>query len=475
MELRVKEFLEGKDTLTLGPKVLELSITTACDSSCLGCWCHSPLVKDFLPQEEKEKFLPYPEVKRLLEELVGKGLEEIQLSGSGEPLLHPHLWEIVEIIKEKNLRCHLVTNFLSIRKEEVVSLIEKGVDTLTVSIWAGTPETYVLLHPNRKEEDFVEISQKIRFLVEERERRGKIFPRVKIYHVLNHLNAEEVETMLDHALEVGADMLEFKSVDVIRGKTDLLAFTPEDVEKIREGLKRIKERVDFPYSVSYNPFEVPHLQILSDYQLRRELADFGRFLKTSFLPPQFRITYEKRDPYNPEPRQLNILCPMGKINHRSLLKEEPEQTFYFFYFREYCKECKKVEECFKEEEVKEIKLPFLSLMAIGRMERELENYLSCGRYAQGIVDKIPCYAGWLYARIEADGEVIPCCRGHRFPVGNIFKEEFFSIWNGEREREFRRRGRERKKEAPLFQLIGCREGCDNLGMNIGFHIEVEKG
>ncbi|HEX68453.1 MAG TPA: radical SAM/SPASM domain-containing protein [bacterium] len=474
MNRRVKEFLEGKEILSLGPRILELSITTACDSSCLGCWCHSPFV-DF-PQEKKGLFLPFNIIEELICELKEKGLEEVQISGAGEPLLHPQLKEIISLIKRKGIRCHLVTNFLSAGDEEILFFIEEGLDLLTVSLWAGTPETFVLLHPNRKEEDFERISEKLKKLRKERDERGKFYPKVKVYHVLNHLNAEEMEVMLQHALDVGADMIEFKSIDIIPGKTDFLAFTENDVQVLLESIERLKKKVDFPYSVNYDPLNVPHLIVFDDIELRKEIMDYGRFLLKNLLPPGFSVSFDHLDPNNPEPEQLNVRCPKKRINHKSILREEPDQSFYFFFFREYCKGCPMISTCFlRDDEVKEVRLPYLSLLALGRLEREITNYQKKGSYACDIVDKIPCYTGWLYARVEADGEVIPCCKGHAFPVGNIFEKSFWEIWNGEKERLFRREGRKLLKEGPIFQLIGCRKGCDNIGLNISFHGEILTG
>ena len=474
MDVRVKEVLEGEDRSSLAPEILELSLISSCDSSCLACWCHSPLIREEKERKEGE-YLTLEEIESVVRGLSKKGLKEVQVSGSGEPLLHPHIRDILKLLKEEGLRVHLVTNFLSADEEDLSSFVDTPLDTITVSLWAGTPETFVLLHPNREEKDFMDITDKIKRLRRMREEKNQINPRIRIYHVLNHLNSQEMGDMFKHALQAGADMIEFKCVDVIPGKTDFLSLTSEDISSIRRSIKEIRENMDFPYSSGYNPLEVPHLRVFPDISLRKELMDSGRYLLTSFLPPGFRISFEKMDPDNPEPHQLNIRCPKNRVNHRSILKEEPHQTFSFFYFREYCKECSRLKHCFGKSEVKEVKLPYLSILALGRLERELESYQRYGTYAQEIVDKIPCYAGWLYARIEADGEVIPCCKGHNFPVGNIREKGFWEIWNGATERIFRREGRRLKKDSPLFSLIGCRKGCDNIGMNISFHGKIISG
>ena len=43
---------------------------------------------------------------------------------------------------------------------------------------------------------------------------------------------------------------------------------------------------------------------------------------------------------------------------------------------------------------------------------------------------IPCYLGWLAIRIDLDGGLYPCCECYA-PLGNIYRQDFGDIWNGE--------------------------------------------
>jgi MoaA/NifB/PqqE/SkfB family radical SAM enzyme len=90
-----------------------------------------------------------------------------------------------------------------------------------------------------------------------------------------------------------------------------------------------------------------------------------------------------------------------------------------------------------------------------------------------LVHGMPCFAGWTYARVMADGRVIPCLKAHRVPSGDLHREGFASIWHGARQRAFRRAAREFRKDDGYFALIGndpaaacgCERGCDNLADN----------
>ena len=52
--------------------------------------------------------------------------------------------------------------------------------------------------------------------------------------------------------------------------------------------------------------------------------------------------------------------------------------------------------------------------------------------------RVPCMSTWYIAQIMADGEVIPYTRCYHVPLGNINKQSFKAIWNGERARAWRR-------------------------------------
>jgi MoaA/NifB/PqqE/SkfB family radical SAM enzyme len=98
-------------------------------------------------------------------------------------------------------------------------------------------------------------------------------------------------------------------------------------------------------------------------------------------------------------------------------------------------------------------------------------------YDKGIVDKIPCYAGWVFSRILADGNVNGCLKAHRIPVGNVNEDCFARIWNSRKQKEFRKRSFGPKREDEFFSMIGndpeakigCYKGCDDIGRNIAAH------
>ena len=55
----------------------------------------------------------------------------------------------------------------------------------------------------------------------------------------------------------------------------------------------------------------------------------------------------------------------------------------------------------------------------GFIARLKEGSSLIGNYDQQRVNQLPCYVGWIFARILADGSVAPCCRAVKKTMGNI--------------------------------------------------------
>jgi MoaA/NifB/PqqE/SkfB family radical SAM enzyme len=92
-----------------------------------------------------------------------------------------------------------------------------------------------------------------------------------------------------------------------------------------------------------------------------------------------------------------------------------------------------------------------------------------GEYDAAVIDEIPCYVGWVFCRILANGDVAPCCRGSNLPLGNINTDGFKKVWASATYNEFRDKALTLSKKDPYFAPIGCHKTCDNLMHNQEVH------
>jgi MoaA/NifB/PqqE/SkfB family radical SAM enzyme len=88
-----------------------------------------------------------------------------------------------------------------------------------------------------------------------------------------------------------------------------------------------------------------------------------------------------------------------------------------------------------------------------------------GFYDRGRVDELPCTIGWTFARVLANGDVVPCCRAVMLPQGNLNRNSFAEIWFSAVYDRFRKNAATLPKSDPIFQPVDCYRMCDNLMHN----------
>ena len=277
-----------------GPNMVQIDPTNDCNSNCIGCWCHSDLLKERkYAAPIKGMTLPYELLTRLVDELAAMGTSAIYVAGGGEPFMHPRLLDFVEYAKkEHRLNCYINTNFTSVNQGVIERLCSIGVDFLTVSIWAGTSKVYADTHPNKSEETFYRLKNQL-LALNSTKPKGVAF--TKVNHVINNLNFHELEAMLDFAIDTKSNAVEFTVTDTIAGYTDCLILNAEQLEESRRQCKRIEKRAG-------KHLKINGCQILNwEHFLRRlndpraERAEYdSEFIKT--LPCYVGWTYARVNP-----------------------------------------------------------------------------------------------------------------------------------------------------------------------------------
>jgi MoaA/NifB/PqqE/SkfB family radical SAM enzyme len=376
--------LHGKKAFT-GPEVLHIDLTNRCNFDCIACWCRSPLLGDkAMPEEERRLILPLETVQAVFDDIAEMGgLRQVKLVGGGEPFMHPDILKVVEYIKnvDRHIEIDINTNFSLVNEKTVERMLELGVDSLTMSLWAGSPEAYTAVHPNQKAQTFERIRQVMTFMSRRKKELDSLRPRMVIHNVILNRNCDDVDTMLRFALDAGADDIQFVPIDTVKNKTEQLLLSPDQIQELIPRLLLIRER--------YNPDNFTYTSADGRVIV---LSDFDTFV---------------------------------------------------------------------------------------RRMRDMDT--ASGVYDGGVVEEVPCYVGWLFARIMTTGNVVPCCKGHRMHMGNIFKNRFKEIWFSDTYNEFRDNGLKLAKAHPYFSRIGndasSKTGCyncDNLWQNIPVHRKITK-
>ncbi len=451
----LKGILRGT-TAFCGPKTAVIDITNRCNLSCVGCWLYSPyLGNDNEDKKLLEKTLDFNSIKKIVDELSKLGVEEIQVSGGGEPLMHSEFISIIKYIKSKDINCNLITNFTLFNKTIIDNLIKIGLNDITISLWAGDAQAYSKTHPGTAKNIFDEIEKNINYLIFSRINKT---PQIKIYNVISKENYLNIPSMLDFALKTAVDSIEFQLMSPIEQKTEHLLIGKEEAIQIKEMFNKFKENKEY---VSEFISEAD-LLYYENKEHKKELSDFGRFIKNK--KAGFQLI-----------NGLRIAkCPKGTYSiKREAIPEINVKNVKFFFSQETCQQCNLYKDCYNKNNEYPLEVSLLTVLGIGTFLRRVDSITEEKNSLDGkFIDSLPCYTGWYFTRINIDGDVKPCCKAENLILGNIKEKKFSQIWFSSSYDTFRYKSKYFEKSDSYFDAINCYKVCDNLGMNLVLHKNI---
>ena len=184
----------------------------------------------------------------------------VDFTGGGEPLLHPKLANWIREANAAGCRTGFLTNGLILNREKSIQFIQSGIDWIGFSVDGATAEVYERI---RKGADFKSLCKNIATVSELRT--GKK-PLIIINYVMMPDNLRDLEKIVDLASDLGANQINFKQCDVIRGEhgRNYGLFNSKENRKIRDFKKilgkarrRAKKRQIQTTAFSFVPDELP--------------------------------------------------------------------------------------------------------------------------------------------------------------------------------------------------------------------------
>lgn len=186
-----------------------LALTERCNLKCRSCGV-------WRQPARKEDELPLEDLRRILHELKGMGVETINLI-EGEPLLNPDIVEIVQRIADLGMASHITTNAVLLRGDKAKHLVEAGLGAVDVSIDA----------PNEVHDQlrgapgvFERARDGLRELATLRDQSGTGKPALYINSVLSQDTLEFLDDWLDFAADLGVNGINFISAAFVPAEVD---------------------------------------------------------------------------------------------------------------------------------------------------------------------------------------------------------------------------------------------------------------
>ena len=186
------------------PETVSLFLTFKCNLTCPMCgqWGDQGAFKDF-PNEVLKKQLSREKLDALIDEFAAFQ-PNITLFG-GEPMIYKDWTEVVARIKQRGMRCNMVTNgtLMSVYAERI---LDSGLDEIILSL-DGTEDVHDVTRGANG--TFEKLSRGVAEVARIRAQRGCREPRLNINCTIFETNYRNLSEIVEIADEIGADNINF--------------------------------------------------------------------------------------------------------------------------------------------------------------------------------------------------------------------------------------------------------------------------
>lgn len=215
-----------------GPKSLHIDLTNGCNTDCITCWDHSPLLSSPRSPGWKKQRVDRAQVEALIDDVIGLGgLDAVIVSGMGEPFTHPEVYEILAALEQRELHVTVITNLIAADPERILAL---DVDQLLIGIHGASKAAYQAFHPSFDGDQWERLHAMLeRF-------RGR---RYKHVQVIAGCNAHELVEMIDLGARYEAGQINFKLASLAHG-TEAARITEAQRARLFDDLPRARARAN---------------------------------------------------------------------------------------------------------------------------------------------------------------------------------------------------------------------------------------
>jgi len=233
-------------------RFLQVETSLACGQACLMCpW------KEIRRKAPNNGLMTEATWEAILPHLDQVAL--IDLSGGGEPLVHPRLLDWLDQARDRGCRTGFLTNGLLL-DGAAAERLAAGADWVAFSIHGATREVYEKIVVGGQFEVLLANVERLSRL----RRAGR--PRLIFQVVMLPGNVHQLEALVRLAADLGVDQINFKHCDVIRQSElrDLALFLPAGSGQVRRHQKalararRLARRLGVAFTAfSFEPDEMP--------------------------------------------------------------------------------------------------------------------------------------------------------------------------------------------------------------------------
>lgn len=232
-----------------GPMEVSVDITNRCTMGCISCWNYSPLLENPPSPEWKSIQMNLERFRDLISFMREAGVRKVTIGGNGDPFMHPQIVDILNLSKSTGAFVSVSTKGAYFQQVSLKSLVNMNLDELVISLFAASKPVFSKMHPNTSPQVFDRIVDSLKYLTNQK---TKEFPKpfVVLLFVVCKYNYQEIDSFMDLAREVGANMVTFKRVAVVPNTRTLL-LDENDLEILKAKLA-VAQQKSMRYGIPTN-------------------------------------------------------------------------------------------------------------------------------------------------------------------------------------------------------------------------------
>jgi radical SAM protein with 4Fe4S-binding SPASM domain len=190
-----------KPAVSSKPFYMQIEATTHCNLACKMCVRNETI--------KNPMHLKFDKFKELFDQVVPK---KLTLSGVGEPMLNPELYDMVDYARKHGTQVMIPTNATILKRRKLSEkLVDAGLNVLKISVDAASKETYLKV---RLEDYFDDIIEGIQVLEDVKRERKTRFPELRFDFVILEDNFHEIPDLVMLSKRLGIKIIFFRALQV---------------------------------------------------------------------------------------------------------------------------------------------------------------------------------------------------------------------------------------------------------------------
>lgn len=271
------EYRLGATKVRGRPYILIVDPTNICNLRC-------PLCPTGANQQGRRKqLMKFETFTRVIDELAPYAYE-VNLHNWGESILHPHVFDMIEYARERNLATNMSAHFNTVSDEAIERLVTSGLEYLCLSIDGASQATYSKYRVNGNFDKVIANARKL--VLRKRALNGRT-PYIEWQFIVFRHNAHEIGRARELAQEIGVDRfrlippgIAFEMTDTERLKQEW--FVPAGTQ-VEDGIADFRDQHDEPCFYLYRSFTInPDGKVAPCCIVYGEHNDFGSYLEEGF-------------------------------------------------------------------------------------------------------------------------------------------------------------------------------------------------